>query len=200
VQYIQKPITTADAAYHLAKKAYGLLNVELKLKDFDCDDASVTETASQHTLTEILPGDTYQGRDGRKVRLKHLEVRGRVRLGASATRGHGFEVALVRSKTRAVVTQATVFKNVEYNSLLNIDYEDTFSILFRKTFDLSAAGKLSHTIDINMPLDHIVKWDKDDTDGTAYESGQLVLMFISDTSTANLLEIECEARVKYLDN
>ncbi len=180
-----------------------MLNVELKVAETTnsyTGATSVVKTAKQIDLVAIPDDDTYSGRDGRKIRIKNLQIKGTVSLDSSASHGHKMEIFLVRGLNSKLITQADVFDTVDVDALRNLDNGSSYKILNKWAYTLSGTGAEIRSIDIFRKLNHVVLYDKDSTDGTSFSQGQLSLLIIGSTATTSVIDLNINTRIKYLDN
>ena len=180
-----------------------LINVEFRTltTQFTVDPNS---TGAVVNLTAIGQGDDIGARQGNKVRMKHLSIKGSVAINASATQTR-LRMMIVRdnngSTTQPAIadlfTSAGVF-NQNRNKLGDPQTNSRFSILWDKFIQLSDSGdSVQRAINYSTSLDHHVFFS-----GTAStdEGKGAMYLFISSNEATNDPTVSVDAMVKFIDN
>ncbi len=179
-----------------------LINVEFKSFLLGPPNTCST-TVTISNLTAIAQGDDFLNRDGRKIRLKSISLRGNMRQNASATITRA-RLMVVRdnngSTTQPVVTDlfsdaASYFGN--RHKLDDPQHNSRFTVLMDRTFDLSDTGIQSYQWSWYKELDHHVYFTG--TAATDEGKGHIYLFSASNEAT-NVPINEMDSVVKFIDN
>jgi len=118
---------------------------ELKFLDTSITDASISGACTFTDLNVIVQDDLPNGRDGRKVVVSSIHVKGFVKLRAAtaATDTSGtVRCMLIQDKQTngATMTAAQLLTSDAYNSFRNLNNSKRFKILWKEEYDLKAGG------------------------------------------------------------
>lgn len=182
-----------------------MVNVEYKYHDFNGSSGSVTSSPIINCVNLVNQGDTDSTHDGSMFRMKSLAMNGYVKLAAAATNPIKCRVALVLDCDSAAATAAPSYDDIYdttgsvTNRMRNLANRSRFVILKSFDFVLNPQGtegvKLKYYKDIDL---------KCIIEGTASETNLrkngLYLVWLSDTAITNLVEIDVNTRIRFIDN
>lgn len=185
---------------------------EVKFLDTTLAATAVPAAGGVNTNLVVIPQDTTtSGRNGRKVMLKTIEIRGNIVLtpqGAGALGSDVVRVLVVQDKQAngAVFTTTDVLATADWRAFPNMFNEQRFKILSDTMTTLdAAAGVVAATVETaqafhtkikcNIP----VEYDSGATTGAigTQRSNSIAVLMIAHTN--NISTLEYIARVKYTD-
>ena len=194
-------LDTASRALAVAYAVKKLINVEYHTKttDFTIDPSS---SGAVVNLTAIAQGDNIDNRQGDKLRLKYISVRGTIFMHASATQSR-VRMLILRdnngSTTQPAITDlfstVTVFGQNK-NKLGDPQRNSRFSVLFDKMLMVDT-DRPQYSFNWSSQLDHHVFFTGVAT--TDEGKGHLYL-FISSNEASNDPIVTADAMVKWIDN
>ncbi len=190
----------AARALKVALFVKSLVNSELKTHDGTIASAA-SSTATLNHLSSIAVGDDFNSRDGRKVRMKSIQIKGSLQMHTTATN--------------------TRFRMVLFQDTMNTGTAPTASDIIANTYDLRDEDPnnmarykilwdkriiLTETVAGTNPERNFQYYKKLDlpvtytgTAGSDYGKNTLWLLFISDEAT-NTPTLNMQARMRYRDN
>jgi len=183
-------------------KLRALINVEFHTltTGFPVDPNS---TGSVVNLTAIAQGDTIASRQGQKIRLKYLMVRGNMELHASATSSR-VRLLIVRDNNGSTNQPAIIdlFNSVatfasNQNKLGDPQTNSRFSFLMDKMIYLNAGSGDQKQFKFSVELDHHCFF----TGTAASDEGKGALyLFIASNEATNDPIVSMGSMVKWIDN
>ncbi len=191
------------AAYHMAKKAIGMLNVEYKFHDVDSTSQTVSSAATIVQLTNIPQGDTDITRDGAQVKLTRLNIKYLLTDNGAAT--PSIRVMLIHDKQTngAIYAIGDLLANTAiFDSIIspnNLDNKYRFRVLYNKVITFSDSGNQNAYREIFKDLDIRLRFNGSTPSIADLNSDSLSLVFVS-TQTTNLPILHLFARLRYVDN
>lgn len=197
---------TAVKALRLATYVSGLVNSELKFKDNSAGtNVSVAVGAAGTTPilapTAIAQGDGQSNRDGSKIRLKQLHLRGICKWNNASSSPQELRVICIRTKVMdgTYPTLGDILESpTDVHSFLKIDESRAWDIISDKRYMLND-DKDSVMVNVNKKMSSVVKYI-----GTAAAEGSMgygnILVYALSDSATNVPTITLDARVRYYDN
>ncbi len=197
-----KTLKQLNKDLHNVQKLARLINVEFRTltTSFTADPNS---TGAVVNLTAIAQGDNIGNRQGNKIRMKHISVRGSVAINASATATR-LRMMIVRDNNgsttipaiTALFSSSGVF-NQNRNKLGDPQTNSRFSIIFDKFLLLNQDGREQGAVNYSSSLDHHVYFSA--TASTDEGKGALYL-FISSNEATNDPIVSVDCMLKWIDN
>ncbi len=178
----------------------GLINTEFKKIDVT-DAATVSTTASIVVINPSVVGDDFDNRDGRKIRIKSVQLTLTAAIGVTTTFTF-VRVLIVIDKQpneiQLVITDLLDFANI--TSHRNLDGRKRFAILFDQILELNQEGKRTAVIKWYKKLDMITIYD-DSNAGTIVDiTSNALYLIISSDETTLVPFITRTTRVRFIDN
>lgn len=203
VPYKAKPMSSAQMAYTLAKRAWyqgaklkKLLNVEYKGDDETYSTSSLSTTADIQKLTAVAQGDTSISRDGNSILLKRLTIRIKCEMNASASFTE-VRYIIFRWKNNDDPVVGDILANpTSTTSFLDIDQSRHYDILDSQIINLNDQ-KPSVLIQKNFNLNSHIKYDGSSANSITY--GGIWILMLSNEAT-NYPTVEYESRIRFIDN
>ncbi len=203
---LQRASATAMLAYSMAKKVNGMVNAEKKFFDNNLNPASAVDAAAGLDpvliCSAVSQGDTVSTRDGAKIRVKSLQVKGEaLHLAAGASVQRIRLIGIVNkvmdgdfsTTTKLLAAPAT------FNSFLNIITSRNFTVLFDRVYTLRANDAQGKNINIYKKLDLPVKYILTTNVELAGGHNAIHIYAFSDQAS-NFPTIELHSRIRYYDN
>ncbi|AXH74395.1 MAG: capsid protein [Circoviridae sp.] len=192
----------------LAKKAWaatrylkGLVNSEMLHKDTDITLGAVQSRLLQ--IVDITQNDLDSGRTGNSLLLKSIYFRGQLTINSSVTSNTRVCLALVKDKQQIADTApglGDIFtSSTDPDTLLNLNTQGRFKILWRKTYTLSPVGGGRNCFDITKYwklYDHVRYNGPASTD--IQKNGYYLAVITSEAANFPTIDLNC--RVGYHDN
>ena len=199
---LNRDLSTASKALAVAMGVKKLINVEWKSKTTVASTPAAA-TVSIQNLTAIAVGDDYDDREGRKIRLKSVQLKGSAEINASAT-ATKLRVMVVRdnngSTTAPVIADLFANDAAFYDNKPHNDDPQTnarFSVLMDKFYILDTAKQRMVGIRGYRKLNSHCYFSG--SASTDEGKGSLWLLSASDEAT-NTPGLTMEAIVKWIDN
>lgn len=197
-------LSTASKALAVAYSVKQLLNVEYKSARVAMPTTlSTTPTITNATL--IAQGDDFDDRQGRKVKLVSIRIKGNASQSTASDNATSLRVVVVRdnngSTTKPIITDlypdATAFINYQ-NSKDDPQTNSRFSILWDHYFILDdtsvgSIGWFDHYIELNS---HVYFTGTSATD----EGKGHIYVFTASNQPTNVPNFNVETVIKFLDN
>lgn len=187
---------------------------ELKFLDTAQSTTVPAAAGSVYTNLVVIPqGDTESMRNGRKVMLKSVSIRGRIYIqpqANSANTSDIIRILLVQDKQAngvAFTPPMVLAGTPDYLAYRNLANTSRFNILFDKSISLNSLGGVAtdsfesvKTFTINRKLKIPMEYDASATTGAigTQRSNSLAVMAIAENGA--LSNIQYQARVRYSDN
>lgn len=200
------PINSWKAAAHLAKKAWsgikylkGLVNVE-KHKFDTAFSIPFTNTGTVSGISSIPQGDAEGTRSGNSILAKYAYLSFNcTRNAASTTVSDLIRMVVLVDSEQASDTSPTftqIFESATPLALLNKLFVGRFTILYDKTFNLTANTPYAR-INQMIPLNFHIRYNG--ASSVDYEKNGVYLVTIAD-SASNLPALVGTTRLAYYDN
>lgn len=188
------------------KMVTAIVNAEKQFYDVSGNVNPVTTPVAQ-CLNSIAEGDDTQGRAGRTIRAKELEMRLHFYSATAATTSTTVRVFIVKdnSPQGSVPAVGTLFQGGT-PSLDGLPVLDTqqgrFKWLYDDTFVLGtvAGGDSGHVLYINMKLDHHINFVGSTGTTASVGQGTLWLFVLCDIIATNAATGTFYSRLRYYDN
>lgn len=187
---------------------------ELKFLDTAQSTTVPAAAGSVYTNLVVIPqGDTESMRNGRKVQLKTVSIRGRLYIQPQANSANTSDVVrilLVQDKQAngvAFTPPMVLAGTPDYLAYRNLANTSRFNILFDKSFSINSMGGVAtdsfetvKTWSINRKLNIPMEYDASATTGAigTQRSNSLAILAIAENGA--LSNIQYQARVRYSDN
>lgn len=186
---------------------------ELKFLDTALASTAVPAVGVVNTNLVVIPqGDTESNRNGRKVQVKSIWVKGTITLPpdqATSAASDRVRIMLVQDKQAngAVFTTTNVLVSGSYLAFRQLENQGRFNILYDQTFSLNAmAGvgtattEYARGFNIYKKCNIPIEYDTSATTGaiTTQRSNSLAILMISQANNVSL--VDYNARVRYSDN
>lgn len=191
----------AKAAWKGVKYIKGLVNSEVYKFDNTISSTTGSDSPFVSHLTDIAQGDGDAARTGNSLYVRSVSSHLTISQNASATFTR-MTVWLIQDTQQVGDTNpayADIFETASPDTFLNTDTVGRFTILWRRSYCMSAAATEQFQINISKPLRLHVRYN-----GTASSDVQrngLYLVAISDNLVAtNPPSIQGQIRVSYHDN
>lgn len=195
----------ANKALMIAKKNRRILRKQSpEVKYHDVSSTGTVALAGSSTVVAmctIPQGDTVETRDGAKVNLKSIHLKGYFQKGASATQSTFLRVMLVQSQNDSIPTSATMFRGTPYvTSFRHLDYTGEFRVLHERVYRLDDNNNEGAYFKINWSKfpKKTLAYDRTDTTGTNAKWGKLYFMITSEEATYPA-SYQVQARIKFTD-
>ncbi len=195
-------LNTASKALSVAMQLKKLINVEYKTlnKNLVGDPSSTPQIIN---FTAIAQGDDIADRQGNKIRMKYLSVKGVVKLNASATRSN-YRCLIVRDNNGSTTIPSVTDLFADASSFINLKHKkgdpqsnSRFSILWDKCVYLDRISRDSAILDFSMSLDHHCFFSG--TSATDEGKGAIYI-FQSSTEATNDPAVTADVQLKWIDN
>lgn len=188
------------------KMVTAIVNAEKQFFDVS-GNVNPVITPTAQSLCSIAEGDDTQGRAGRTIRAKELEVRLHFYSAAAATTPTSVRVFVVKDNSPAgsVPAVGTLFQGGTA-SLDGFPVLDTlqgrFKWMFDETFTLDtvAGGGAAKVMHINMALDHHISYIGTTGSTASLGQGTLWLFVLCDITATNAATGTFYSRLRYYDN
>lgn len=187
---------------------------ELKFLDTAQSVTTPGNNGTVYTNLVVIPqGDTESMRNGRKVQLKSISIRGSLYIEPQTSTANTSDVVrimLVQDKQAngLVFTAPMVLAGTPtYNNFRNLANTSRFNVLYDKSFVINSVGGVAADTfetrkvwNINRKLNLPMEYDATATTGaiTTQRSNSLAILAISENGA--LSKIDYTARVRYSDN
>lgn len=187
--------------YKDVKMLKNLINVEFKVKDESFNVATDASGAFQ-LINGLTQGDDNSNRDGRQVRFKSIQMRGRVSRNASATQTRD-RVKLVcfidKQPNTAAPTWLSLYTGTDVTAFRNLDWKRRYVILWEKIVNIdeddpSKDWKMYRKIDMKTVFDNSSSGLVSDITTNAIYIG-----YISEFGV-NGPGMDIDTRVRFIDN
>jgi len=199
-------INSWKAAGYLAKKAWsgfkylrGLVNVE-KHKFDTAFSLPFTNTGTVSGISSIPQGDAEGTRSGNSILAKYAYLNFNcTRNSASTTVSDLIRVVVLKDSEQASDTSPTytqIFESASPLALLNKLFVGRFTILYDKTFNLTADTPFAR-INQMVPLGFHIRFNG--SSSVDYEKNGVYMVYIADSS-ANFPALVGTTRLAYYDN
>lgn len=187
-------------------------NGELKFLDTVQATTVPAAAGSVYTNLVVIPqGDTESMRNGRKVVIKSINIRGRMYIqpqANSANTSDVIRIMLVQDKQANGVafTPALVLQTTDFLSYRNLANTSRFQVLYDQSFSLNSLGGVAtdsfesvKTWTINRKVNIPIEYDNSATTGAigTQRSNSLAIMAIAENGA--LSNIQYTSRVRYVD-
>lgn len=199
----QKGLYLAGKALAVAQGVKSIINAEKKLKENSFATTQGT-TPTVLACSGIAQGDDYNGREGRSVLAKSIQIHGFHTMNISAAttviRYILFQDLDNSAGTIPTATQLMGSATPSTYELRNPDpiMRKRFKVLADKLYCQDQYGKgITSKIDIFHKLNHHIKFSG--TAATSYGQGHVYLMFWSSDNT-NQPTVNLNSRLRYYDN
>lgn len=197
-----KHLGTAQRALNVAQAVSKLINVEFK-SHLASPANTCSTTVTITNLTAIAQGDDFDDRDGNKIRVKSLSLRGNMRMSESATQTRA-RIMIIRDNNGSTTAPliGDLFLNAaaytgNRHKLSDPQTNSRFTVLLDKTFDMSDNGRKVYCWKYYKQLDHHAFF----TGPASTDEGKGSLWVFSGSSEATNVPInEIDAIVKFIDN
>ncbi len=196
-----KHLSTAQRALNVATAVSKLVNVESKSL-VTLLTAAPASTGHVVNLTPIAQGDDFDDRQGRKIRLQSLRIRGEAHINAGTL--NSIRIMIVRdnngSTTQPAITDlytsVTLFHQ-NMNKLGDPQSNSRFSVLWDKYIMLANDNREMSNFDKYIKLDSHVFF----TGTAATDEGKgHIYAFIASNTGSNFPVLNADAMVKWIDN
>lgn len=196
----------ASQAYKLAQFAVSMLNVEKKWKENQTGAISLAApTAATEPIinvTALAQGDTAGNRDGAKIRLKSIAMRGVLSWNSTAAAPQRVRFILIKSKVMDgtyptldhLLNSAT-----DFDSFRLLDESLNNKVVFDKFYTLSDQ-KPEAQINWYLKMSDVVKYIGTSADEASSGWGTYLLYAVTDQTTANFPTLNLKSRIRFIDN
>lgn len=195
-----KGLFLASKAFTIAKGLKNVINSEKKTYDVEIINSTQGTTGSIVELTGMAQGDDYNGRDGRSILLKSLEVKGVMVRNTSST-STIIRIILFKDNNAdgSNPTALELLTTDSNNSLRNAAPHNMkrFHIYVDKVYMLDAAKSNLAKFDFYKELNHHVKYAS--SAASTSNEGSLWCYLVSNDGI-NSPSITLRSRVRYYDN
>ncbi len=201
--YGKPAIVVASNALQVARAVSKLVNVEYKQFDVLISQA-ISTTVQVNNMVALAQGDTFESRNGRKIKLFSWSVRGQIKGHASATNTN-VRLVIVRdnlgSTTPPVIGdlfETNLTMGLNQHRLGDPQTNARFSVLYDRSYSLSPGAGTSIK-----QFQHYSKIESHVTfTGTAAtnEGKGCLYSFLVSNEATNTPTCMVETRVKFIDN
>lgn len=196
-----------SAKKKVATKQYvkNMLNKVQEIKYYDeADTIAISTTGSVVCVSDMAQGDTDITRDGDKIILKSMQLRGTMAYAAADVNNliriivfQWFPVDTAADPSAAAILQQTGTFGIV--SPYNHDQRNQFHILADRTFLLNSASYPYKGWKMNIPFKYVKK-QATFLAGGVYGANHLHILFISDSSAVSDPSVSFYSRVYYTDS
>lgn len=197
---------TAVKALSLATRVASMVNVEKKFADNASGPTTLAfPTAADDPIlcpTAVAQGDTEQTRDGSKIRVKSLHLRGHCSWTSAAATPQRIRVIMIRSKVMDGDYPALshLLKDAtNFDSFRLIDESYNNYVLYDKIFCLSDQKpeiQFTYNKSCSWPVKYIGTAANEASSGW----GSVMIYAFTDQITSNFPQIDIDTRIRYVDN
>ncbi len=177
-----------------------IVNVEFKIIDAAVSSA-VAEAGSIQNLCLVAQGDDFNTRDGRRIKLQHIDVRCQVVQHATATNTTLRYIIFRTKNDQAAVPAVTdVLNNVDpLSHYEKSNNQHSFTVLLDRTIYLSDSSQTIKSLNFRRKLQTHVDYSGTGTTEANTGRGALYMLLIADEAT-NTPTVSGDVRVKFTDN
>jgi len=202
-QLLHKDLSTAAKALMVANSVKKLVNVEYKSHKATINSSPDT-SAGIGSITGIAQGDDFNSRDGRKIRLKSLRLKGSLAINASAT-ASSVRVLVFRDNngSTTVPTVTDIFPSAaSFTNNLNRNDDpqsnSRFTVLYDRYFNMTKDNNNRITVpDRYIPLDMHVYFTGT---GTGDEGKGNLFIITGSNEATNKPVLQLDIIIKFIDN
>ncbi len=193
-----------NKAYHMAKKALSMINVEYKFHDVVSSSATRNTQPTIIELSNIAQGDTDQTRDGAQIKVTSLLLRlMSLRHTSSFTSMVRVMLVLDKQTNQAVYVNSDLIADITSQdgivSPLNLDNKYRFRVLFDKVIAIPSGHGCNYTNVYLKDLDVKLRYDASTSAIADLTSNSLSLVLFSNEPT-NSPTTSHYVRLRYVDN
>ncbi len=181
-------------------KMMGLLNTEFKAIDI-ANSGTVSTTAGFVLLNGSAPGDDFDTRDGRQVRIKSIQI----------TLTYFQHSSAVVTQIRAIVfldkqpneTTPTVTELLDTATMVsfrNLNFRKRFVILRDEVFTMSDSGSKMGIWKYYKQIDAKTVFDAGTAGTIADITTNAIFLMLLSTEATNLLNVTRVSRIRFIDN
>ncbi len=186
------------------RKLKSLINVEFKQHTVKLTAEAIGITTDFNNLCLINQGDTDETRDGSSIRLKSIDLKGFVKLHASATSTMiRIIIVLDKQTNQAQFTYPDLYEDATTGDAIisarNIDNAHRFVVLMDTRISLSASGNSVVPFSFYKKINTIIRYDNTGNVVADLTSNAYSLLLVSDEAT-NTPAVTLSARLRYIDN
>lgn len=193
----------ARQLYKDVAKLKSMINVEYKYHDYSSTN-NLTNTPVINCINFVNEGDTGQTHDGDMFRVKSIQLGGFL-IGRSTTDPIKVRVALVLDTDAAASTTAPTYNDIYdttgniVDRFRNLDNRSRFIILKQWDKVLNPQGQDGFALKYYKQLDLKTQIIGTATEANLRKNG-LYLVMVSSNATSDLVELNINTRIRYIDN
>lgn len=205
-RYVNTGAKVASTAYTALKVAQGvaaMVNTEKKYVDVANLD-NPDSNGAVFFVSGIQEGDDNTQRNGRSVRAKSIEIRGRLELNANTPTVCCRCITFIDWASNGVAPAVSdVLKLIDVDSFMNLDNTGKggrFQVLRNQFMCLSDTGNKMYHYEDYIKLNHHLKYKGTGATVADATQGHLYVLTISDKVTADAPGFFWQTRLRYIDN
>lgn len=191
---------TAKWAAQQAWKLKGLVNSEMLKLDILNTGTTISNAGVVTHMSAIAQGDSDSSRHGNSVYCRSLNIKGFVRINASAT-STCYRIAVIIDTQQVGDTSPTfsdIYENSDVSSHLNNATVGRYKVIYNKVYTLVPTNDSAiRYFDINLPMRHHVRFNG--SASSDVQKGGIYLVRVSNEAT-NVPTDNFESRLSYHDN
>lgn len=191
---------TAKYAAQQVWKLKGLVNSEMMKLDTTGSAVTVTNTGIVTHMTAVPQGDTDASRHGNSIYCRSLNIKGYVRMNASATASI-YRLSVIIDTQQVGDTAPSfsdIYESADVNAHLNNTTVGRYKVLKNIVFTLVQGQTDVRYFNINIPMRHHVRYNG--TASSDVQKGGIYLVRVSNEGAGFQPADSFEARLSYHDN